>query len=1521
MSVSLQCDTFVVSLADAPSAADGRESMLADALLWEEPKVSPRAGGEADKFGNRYEGIWTVLQLLYILNGDVHSITVEDIGDLGQGAEFILRRRDTTEAHQLKRQHGNANSWTVKSLHQEGVWNNARLHVEAGRQFVFVSIIPASPLQELADRARRSENLTAFVDSWLNKKLRESFDELASSAIFGSTDVAWTALRGIQFRCIDEGEVIHMASALAGLLLEGAEGRLAIAGLGDLVQHNLGAALDAPLIEAKLAEYGLRRAKHSLDTTLSERVRSITTGWKESLERQLLQPVIERPEADDVGLLLMGDSRLVCLLGPAGGGKSAIVLDAVSRLDADVSDVLAFRIDRLEPFNSTVELGRQLDLGVSPVAALAAVAKNRRAILVIDQVDAVSLVSGRMPRSFDTIADLIRESAAFPNMCVLLACRKFDYEHDHRIRDLVNATASDQVAASDLSESQIVEAVKSMGLDASRLTTKQKTLLQSPLNLVLLRSVADETKALSFQTTKSLFDAFWRRKQSECRLRRDGVRFADVLMKLAEAISTRQRLSVSESIFDIGDLSVDADILVSEHVLTRDSDQVAFFHETFFDYVFARGWMAKNESLIDFLAGGEQELFRRAQVRQILNHIREQDPERFTREVESLLTSAKIRFHLKDVVIAILSELADPTSSEWFMIQRVLDTNPDFADRLWLVIRSEPWFERLDGEGLISAWLGHSEASNVSHALDVMVSAVKAAPDRVAELLKPHARQTEAYPQWLQWVVRFSNLFDSRALFDLVLDAVRSGQYGSNVDELWMSVHGLGQRQPGWAVELLDAYLVDRPGAMSLDSSGAIAALKDREHDVVDLVRHAAEGAPKEFVERLVPYMLLVMDLTTYGTEPPLQDQHFSHRYANHEPYDLGDALVVGMGAAFRRIAEDDLLLLRPVLETLAADRHEAAQWLLYEAFRTAGAELADWASEILLEGKHRFLSGNSESSVWSARLVLQVINSHISDDVFAQLERAAIELQFSWETRKSRGWYSFSILSALDELRLSEAGRRRLGELRRFFSINQPPPPRGARGGTIGSPISQDAIQHMNDGQWLGAIVKHGSDKTDWDKETGGARELSHVLKEEVVKSPRRFALLALNFDANTHVAYADAILLGLADAQQLSDPEPIFDAVRHIAALGNSSNDRWLGSALRKYLKSEMPIDLAELILARALRSVDPVDDALSIRSDRPDRAAEDIYTSGVNSGRGQSALTIGDWLVYDTDGSRSELVSRHLGQLAGDAAIAVRSCVAHVIAASLRHNRLQAVSAFNRLVEADDLLLATHTVERLMMYIGNTESSVVLPVIERMVSSNESVTREAGGRLAALGGLEWGLRGLFDAAVQTGDASVRKGMAQVCARHLPASSDAQLAGEYVIKFANDGDSGVRGAASQVAVALRGERLRKYEAVLIKLMESPAFDQARPQLIITLEYAPDRVDDLVLRCARRFVDANLAEVGDIRTSAASDARGISELVVRAYAQAQDVAGRGAALDLIDDLLRYGAYGVNELLDDTERR
>lgn len=402
--------------------------------------MSARPGGEADKFGNRYEGAWTIFHLLRVLAGNVQAVTVEDVGDRGIGSEFTLTTADHDEAHQVKRGDGNANGWKLPKLASNGVLAAARHHVEQGRQFHFVSTIPAKTLQTLAQRARQSTSLEAFLTEpdWLTKELRPEFTYL-SGTVYKSDEVAWLTLRGTWVHCHDEMGLRHMNDTLAELLLEGAPSRPAALSLGDLAITPPAIRLDAAAIEARLPEYGLRRAQRVGSPTVIQAVAATLASWKAGIDRELLQPSIPRSEGAALAeALKSGSNQMAVVVGTAGAGKSAVLHQAIRELEMVNWTVLGFRLDRLEAFASTAEIGERLGIGMSPVTALAAAAGERPSLLVVDQLDAVSLASGRMPLRFDAVADLVREAAAFPQMRVLLACRAFDVDNDHRIRQLVS---------------------------------------------------------------------------------------------------------------------------------------------------------------------------------------------------------------------------------------------------------------------------------------------------------------------------------------------------------------------------------------------------------------------------------------------------------------------------------------------------------------------------------------------------------------------------------------------------------------------------------------------------------------------------------------------------------------------------------------------------------------------------------------------------------------------------------------------------------------------------------------------------------------------------------------------------------------------------------------------------------------------------------------------------------------------------------------------------------------------------
>lgn len=188
-----------------------------------------------------------------------------------------------------------------------------------------------------------------------------------------------------------------------------------------------------------------------------------------------------------------------------------------------------------------------------------------------------------------------------------------------------------------------------------------------------------------------------------------------------------------------------------------------------------------------------------------------------------------------------------------------------------------------------------------------------------------------------------------------------------------------------------------------------------------------------------------------------------------------------------------------------------------------------------------------------------------------------------------------------------------------------------------------------------------------------------------------------------------------------------------------------------------------------------------------------------------------------------------------------------------------------------------------------------------------------------MAAFAALQWGRPVLMERALAS-DSEVRVGLAEVCAARVDRSADSELVLSTLRRLMRDEDDGVRKKVGTLAVHLRGGDLRPYAEFLADLIASPSYVHATPQLLIALQEAPDRVDDLMDLAAHRFLNVHGEDVADIRTGAAGDAHYISDLVVRGLAQTRDRGRITALLDILDRLLQLGVYGVDRAIDGAVR-
>jgi hypothetical protein len=1447
-------------------------------------------------------------------------VTVEPVDSLADHIEFFVDRNGAIEGHQAKRQVGNAANWTLHRLETEGILQAAKAYADLGRRFSFISTIPAEPFAALVDAARRAEDYPSF--SLLisgNNTQRTAFDALAGK--WGGPPDAWAVLRQLTVWKPDERYLQQTNAAIAQLLFEGSPDA-ATAVLADIASDLTGVPLTADRLWKEAHARGLTQNPLWDAATVTDLVSAQTTRYLGDAKARLFQPPIARTETARILDALKARARLIVVAGAAGGGKSAVVASVVDTLVADGAAVLAFRLDSFMDVRSSRRLGEALDLPASPVVSLARAAAGRRAVLVLDQLDAVSLASGRAPEVFAVVEEVLGEAARL-GVQVVLACRRYDIDNDPRLKMLADtrgAHAPEVVEVAPLTDDEVAEALQGMRVDPAALTPAQHELLRLPLNLALLQAVIGASDAFTFATAQDLLAGYWKLKRRAAFDRRGTVRFDRVVEVLVNEMSARQTLALPEQVLDAESLDDDLDVLASEHLVIRANKRVSFFHEALFDYAFARNWTSRGETMLAFLLAGEQELFRRAQVRQVLLHLRDFDRTRFVNEVRELLGDSGIRYHVKDSVFSILRGLADPSPAEVQLLVELLAPESPWRNRAEGVIRATGWFVALDNAGVLEEWLSSPQRELSERAVMVIAQAGRDGAARAVELLARHKAHPD-YRAWLMWVVRFVDADSDRGLFDLLLDAIREGMFDDGSHELFVIVHNVGETAPEWGVELLAAWLDERPNAHVQEEGGQVSALNSSDYGLNDLIAKSAEGAPEAFARRLLPYMRRVMAEAEQGDQLPRNDWHFSGQLWGHDLHQADDALMHFMTRALRTVAAGDPEVARTLVEPLVDDIHAAAQDLLYETLAAAGAAHADWAADLLLRGGPALRAGYSGSYYWRTRQLLLSTGAHMSDGRFAAVEALAIAYEPEWEKSHppSRGETSFVLLSGLPQARLSESGRRKLGEHRRKFKRDEPEEPRGIIGGFVGSPIPQERADHMTDEQWLGAMRKHADDEGHWRtfELRGGAYELSHVLKAATEREPERFALLALTLDASYNRHYLEAILMGLGDTQVGVAPDLVFAALRHAAAVGGQ--DRWIAQPLKAVLEEDVPADIVELVLARALGVRDLAHlDATDVAAEEPSDMG-DPFTSGLNTSRGGNVYALTRLVAYDRDGSRAAIVMPYLDRLATDPSPEVRACVAELVWVALRWDRDAALSAFETLVrDRAPALLTSDAFGRLMFAVIVTDVERALPLAEEMRVSPDADMCEHGAQFLTLAAVEASRPELLPRVLDRNDPVPRRGAAYILAARLRWSADPAVADALIGLFEDD-DEKVREAAATFAGNIRGESLARFRPVITAFIASPAATDLT-QLLLTLEHAPEPEHALILQLAHQMVDREGGALGDVRTSAAGDARHLTQLVLRSYSLTDDPEQRRVLLDVVDRLLEVGAYGIADAIDEMRR-
>lgn len=865
----------------------------------------PMSGGAAAKAGGWYEEAWVLYWLTRILAREAQSLVWEVLGPGGDGVEFQVVLADRVEVHQAKRGNRTDGRWTLKHLRDLQVLSHMATHLQnPDVHFVFVSEHAAAELQELADRARATTTLATFRNDGLKAGHHELFGKLCG--YWGNCD-AEVALGHLKRTWVEVGSHELITDlAWARLARWFVDPSTAAAALMNHARDHLHEAL-TPHRLWRLLEHQPRVLLDPGHQPLALRALEVLEAHMPRLDTGLGSLAPLRAATQGVEDAWGTGAREVVLTGPAGSGKSAVALDLIEAKRRAGWPVLALPAGLLRGSHPQA-LGASLGLPFSPEKVLGDLAGDGPCLLVVDQLQALGDLAPQREEVAPALRRLLEQSRLVPHLHLLLVCREGGPQGPPDVRDLLDAGAAPRVHVAPLAREEVRAILEAAGVPQLwRLAPHQWAVLGNPLLLRLfLQSRRPGDPPPGFLCAYDLLQAYWtnlHRTVVEYGGVAIGARWREAAFALCAELQRCQTPHVPVARLEPYALELDvlASLGVVRHAVVGTQNRCGFVHEALRDFIAARAFLASGESLGELIARADQRLAVRPRVREILTHLRADDPAKHLGELRALLRGPTVRVHLREVALTHLLQVDQPSDDEEKLAIETLKEPGPLRAQAWRLLCSAPaWFDALHARSVWATWIASSPELQ-PELTALLQGLIKARPDEVCALLGPLI-ETRAWPDAnLARILSAAPLWRHRLLFDRLLRALDVGVWDERLLDpmpftgLGFLFQDLARHQPGWACEALERFLLratvvyarECPTIQPLDPR---AGVRIRGSDWDTVVRLAGT-VPTPFLERVAP----ALGVPQGGPAPGAIDRE-----------SLGAALVAGAGVAQRILELDD---------------------------------------------------------------------------------------------------------------------------------------------------------------------------------------------------------------------------------------------------------------------------------------------------------------------------------------------------------------------------------------------------------------------------------------------------------------------------------------------------------------------------------------------------------------------------------------------------------------------------------------
>lgn len=1221
-------------------------------------------GGRSDKNGNRYEIRVVVYYILKLLQEKIDYVILEAIGNDEQGIDLWIGHKDGfREGIQCKARNGSKEVWDFGTANAKNIFTNWKLQLDQDSS-TYVSL--ASPLaftflEDLIDRAIKSNNNGYDFYEYQIKSSSKEFVSFTNN-ICRVMEIDYKSnhdlrrligyLKRIRYHQRSDYELKDIILSIIDYMFLGKSKDVYDSIVTWIIDGDmLGKRINLTMLYQFLEDNKLKLKNLALDNRIIPRIEDLNREYK-MLFQPLNYGMIIREEFKECRESIKAGESLI-IHGKAGRGKSGCTENIISYCEEEGVRYLAIKLDKRIPTGTSEKWGIDLGFPASIVHCIHSIAKNERAVIILDQLDALRWTQAHS-RDALLVCSQIIEQVKILNLerehkiSMVFVCRTYDLENDNNIKGIFmfknkgqNELEWQKVYIGELGEDLVKDVIgeKYLGL-----TDKLRELLRSPSNLYIWQHLDHKNEYNECSTTNHLVHKWWEQlSKNYFDLGHSESDLTNTKEKLVDKFDKLGRICIPLNIVPLN--ITDLKYLSSNGFLIMQDNKISFTHQSVLDCLLADKMLSQyysGESIVDIMGSREKQTpGKRYQLQMFMQNLSEYNSLDFINAGRLLLESDTIRFSNKFVFFEVLNQIETVDLNISNFIIENCENKPWSSHIINNVIYSRIEFYRvLRDLGVLDRWFETEKKDTV---LKLLTSIRPNYDLKDVQFIEKYAfnNEEDAY--------KFAQCFyidlneDSDEMFELRM------QFYNKYPELVTNYFDFKSLFKNCDIRTIRFFV------FLLNNN-----INNRNQIIHKYENELLHDDNKFLIENGEQVLKILLKLLPMESEKINGFSEWSGRYHKDSIQRVCINIIKKANTAiisYRPKIVWDLYM------SVLGDHNELLNELLLDMFTKLPTSFSDCIITLICTDFNKYIFDKTSGNGDELRLFKDVIKNHgavCAQSNFNKLESMVIyyvspratdiykrRLDYNKQDNDNTVYWSYwgdlqyELLKALPIDRLSNQSNQLLKVLERKF-------PKGTQmyhysygsSGWIRSPISKKALSTKN---WKGILTSKklkSRNETSWKGVSGGfiessLEEFSKSFNSAVKENPENMLKLVLSLEKSINHVYIDELFNGIAYSDSLGNVNPKFieQAILRYGYDYDSYRASSICTIIKKKRNTVWSPNIIDALLDIAINHRNPMLGVPNITNanDKEMKSFSMLFSNAINCVRGEAADTIGT-LLWD-------------------------------------------------------------------------------------------------------------------------------------------------------------------------------------------------------------------------------------------------------------------------------------------------